>query len=581
MKLPGSWHRWGVLAREDRYAPGCRSPGGTVGLAARRPGRKTAPLVQPAWQSAPASMAERRRLPTETLALYAGLVALSLAFRLPALVNAATVDSDAAIVGLQARHVLRGEWSWFLYGSGYQTSVDSAVAAAFFALLGPTSLALLLSTLSGHIAATCLAFATLKRHLPARAAAVAVLPLVFTSSPLHTYILNPPRQAALTLAFVALFVTDGAAGRQGGRARLAMQAAGAALAGLACFADPYALLLLPPLVLLGGLVAFDGTSPGARAPAVPRRLAATAAGALFGLVPFALLLRSPSSVHGEVTLTLGLFRHNLGLLLDPCLPWLLGTTAYAPHALLGYAPWESGPLLHAVQRAGGVVFVLAVATGGLALVRSGQPLPLRRLGGVGFVVAALTVASFLVSVMVMDLFSSRYLAAMVLMSPFAIAPLAGRVGWQWLLGLLSPFLVGAGVCGWVGYGDEVRGAAIVALPGGGAGDEEALRSALEARGVHAAIADYWVSYRLTFLYREAVVVVPIHAREDRYPAYRQAYLAATRSAYIFDPKRSREQLAAMEKEAFEGEHPWGVPVERVTAGALTAVVFDRAGRGAP
>ena len=48
----------------------------------------------------------------------------SILFRLPPLINAAGTNSDAAIVGVQAMHILRGEWSWFLLGSGYQTSVD-------------------------------------------------------------------------------------------------------------------------------------------------------------------------------------------------------------------------------------------------------------------------------------------------------------------------------------------------------------------------------------------------------------------------------------------------------------------------
>ncbi len=104
---------------------------------------------------------------------------------------------------------------------------------------------------------------------------------------------------------------------------------------------------------------------------------------------------------------------------------------------------------------------------------------------------------------------------------------------------------------------------------------------LEDRGVHAAIADYWVSYRLTFLYEEAVVVVPIHEREDRYRTYRDRYRAASRSAYVFDPKRSREELAAMEKEAFDGPAPWGRPVERLHAGNLTAIVFERPAGNAP
>jgi hypothetical protein len=528
---------------------------------------------------------ERRR-PTETIALFAGLVALSVAFRWPALLNAGTVDSDAAIVGLQARHILHGEWAWFLYGSGYQTSVDSMVAAAFFAVLGATSLALMLSTLGGHILATCLAFATLRRHLPERAAWVSVLPLVFTSSPLHTYILNPPRQAALTLVFVAVFLVDRAAGRLHAPARLGMQGVGASVAALACFADPYALLILPPVILLGCLTAFDATprfSRSSLSKATLTRVGATFAGAVVGIIPFLILLRSPRSVHGEATLTLAVVRHNWGLLTDPCLPWLLGTTAYVPHALLGYSPWVAGSLVRAVQRLGAVAFVAAVTTGGVAFVvaRDRVSWGARRLGLFGFVVGVLTVASFLVSVMVMDLFSSRYLAALVLMSPFALAPLASRVGARGLLGLLAPFLVAAGVSGWVGYGDEVNGLSIVALPGHGAQDEEALRGLLESRGVRVAIADYWVSYRLTFLFEEAIAVVPIHAREDRYAAYRDAFHGASRSAYIFDPKRSREDRSAMEHEAFEGASPWGTVVERLSVGALTAVVFEKAIGGPP
>jgi hypothetical protein len=39
------------------------------------------------------------------------LVLLSFGFRMPALMNARSTNSDAAIVGLQALHILRGEHS--------------------------------------------------------------------------------------------------------------------------------------------------------------------------------------------------------------------------------------------------------------------------------------------------------------------------------------------------------------------------------------------------------------------------------------------------------------------------------------
>src|SRR6202044_497178 len=125
--------------------------------------------------------------------------------------NADGTNSDAAVVGLQAMHLLRGEWSPFLWGSGYQTSTDAVVAAALFFFTGPSPLVLRLSTLLGHVLLTWLAYDVLRRRLPAWTAAVLVGPLVFTPDPVHTYVLYPPRQASLTLAFLAFWLLDRAA----------------------------------------------------------------------------------------------------------------------------------------------------------------------------------------------------------------------------------------------------------------------------------------------------------------------------------------------------------------------------------
>ena len=75
----------------------------------------------------------------------------SVAARLPALVNARGVNSDAAVVGLQALHILHGEWSWFLWGAGYQASFDTALIAAAFAITGPSALTLMVVPLIGHL----------------------------------------------------------------------------------------------------------------------------------------------------------------------------------------------------------------------------------------------------------------------------------------------------------------------------------------------------------------------------------------------------------------------------------------------
>src|SRR5215510_2802496 len=57
--------------------------------------------------------------------LFFALAVLSVLFRIPPLLNARGVNSDAAVVGLQALHILQGEWSWFLWGAPYQASFDA------------------------------------------------------------------------------------------------------------------------------------------------------------------------------------------------------------------------------------------------------------------------------------------------------------------------------------------------------------------------------------------------------------------------------------------------------------------------
>jgi hypothetical protein len=505
------------------------------------------------------------------------VVLLSIAFRWPALINAGTVNSDAAIVGLQAMHIPRGELSLLLYGSGYQTSVDSFVAAGFFALFGASPLALMLSTFAGHVASTLLAYSTLARHLPRWSAAVAVLPLVFTPSPLHTYILGPPRQAAITLVFLAVWWIDrvdvGSAARGRG-----WRFGGGVVASLACFADPYALLFLPPFLVLTLVLSWrPGSKGGSRWVAVGRGVLPVLAGLLVGIAPFLLLLSSPRSVHGEATFTASVLRHNAGLLWEVCLPWVTSARVFLPGDA-GYVPWNAGAF-RTVQVAGPILLLGAMTLGLFSFFRASPSDESRRLhllglGLYGLAVLVLNLAAFLVSPMVMDLFSARYLAAMVLMAPFALAPAAARVNREILAGLLAPYLVSAMASGWLGFGREVKGLFPVRLASGGASDEERLQVLLRERGVEHAIADYWVAYRLTFLYREAIEVVPLHPEEDRYAPYRRAFDSAKRVAYVFDARRSREQLESM-REELATHGAYGAIGETLRSGDLTAIVLFR------
>ena len=45
-------------------------------------------------------------------------------------------NSDEAIVGLMARHILNGQWPAFFYGQAYMGSLDASLAALGFAILG-------------------------------------------------------------------------------------------------------------------------------------------------------------------------------------------------------------------------------------------------------------------------------------------------------------------------------------------------------------------------------------------------------------------------------------------------------------
>lgn len=485
------------------------------------------------------------------------MVALSFLYRLPPLLNAGDTNSDAAIVGLQAMHLLRGEFSWHLFGSTYQTSVDSAVAALWFLVLGATPFALMLSSLAGHVILTWLSYAVLARHVSKAAAAVLVMALVFCSAPVHGNVLYPPRQAALTLVFFAMWFMEGIdkSPRDGLRA-----GAGGVVALLACFADPYALIFLP-LVGVHLLLA-------ARDPSKARwmkRVAAGGAGMALGVVPLMLLLASPESRHGETKMTLAVVEHNWTVLREACLPWVLGTKVYAPVHEMDYVPWVAPPAVVAIQWLG-LASLVGLLLGAVFVVASpGTPWGVRRIGAVGLLSVPLTLCAFLVSSMVMDQFSARYLVAMLLFLPWAFAPVAHRwTGWRFAA-YAAPYLTSAAIGGWIAYAPAVSGPAVRT---GLSRDDDAMGEKLRALGVRVAMADYWVAYRETFLFRESPIVVPSHLAQDRYRPYREAFAREREYAYLVDRWRSEEPEATVAERLSLS----GARYERIEVGDLVAFV---------
>jgi hypothetical protein len=534
------------------------------------------------------------------------VLAASFGFRLPELVHAREVNSDSAIVGLQAMHLGRGELSAFLWGSGYQSAIDGYWAVPFFAVLGPTPFALVLSALVLHVIATMGVFSMGERHArlarlpsPALAGALLAMPLVLTTAAIHTYALYPPRQASITLAMVALVVVDRASGS---RSRLLLLALGGFLATFACAADPYALVFAPLVALSAFVSAFEGpcgrrsvrfrilsrTEPGAKADTLGRflelgkpvflRLAASTAGGLVGLLPLFLLWRSNGAKLGVTKLDASRVEHNTKLLLETCGPWAFGSTSYSASLEhpMSYAPWDM-PRVYALFAKGAVCILLALFPTALLLSLAGRRIAFatRRAGLTGAIALPLTIYGFLTSVMVMDHFSMRYLASIPLLLPFALAPLVATFGVRKLAVLVAAPLVAAGVSGWVSFGPDVNGP-FVAKRSPGPTDEDRVQTFLAERGVTYAMADYWTAYRVSFVTQERLIVVPTHEKQDRYPPYRKAFAERRKVAYLVDPLRTGESpdgvAAELEKGTLMGG---GVRVERAAVGRFSVFVIER------
>jgi hypothetical protein len=496
---------------------------------------------------------------------------LSLVTRLPALLNAAGTNSDAAVVGLQARHIVGhifgGAWSPYLWGSGYQTSADSTWAALFFRVLGPGPLVLMLSALVLYVGLTFFAYGLLRRRLEPFPALVATLPLVFTTACVHSYALYPPRQMSLTLAFFALWALDrcfprrpasGGSVDAGGTLALA---AGGALAFLAVAADPYAAIFLPAAGLLAWRVVLSREGRPARV----RVSIALGVGGIAGAVPIVMLLARPESKHGVVSMSARVVAHNAKLLWHECLPWAIGAKIYKPLHAMDYVAWKMPPAYAYVTYVGiGLLCAALVVSSVLAVLRRS------RLAAIAWLTIGLNFVSFLLSRMVMDQFSMRYLAASVLVLPLALEPLVAKVGARWGAAILAPYLFVALSGGWLSHGPWVRGPLPRLVETGAA--EARLLHALQDRHVDGAVADYWAAYRLDFLWREAIPVAPYHVEQDRWPPYRRAVAAAKRVAYVHDAERSFEDEKTAERELAAG----GTVVDRFVSDEFSVVVVERA-----
>ena len=494
------------------------------------------------------------------------LLAGAVLFRLPALLNARDVNSDAAVVGLQAIHILRGEWSWFLWEAGYQSSLDSVLTAGAFAIFGISPLVLSLVPLVGYLIAIGLAFTVLNRRLGLLAAAFGVLILVIGSPAINAITVAPPRQWSITLVFLSIWLLDGAASSRRSAVRFA---AGAFCAALAVLADLYTLLFVPGIALFAVLCTSDHTEDSTTK---RRRLTASLAGAMAGAaLVFAVRLFNETPTTGVLGFGTYQLRQRLELFWQQALPFSLGYGLYQDgenHLTRGLraAPWP----WYGLQIVAGWSLVAGIAAGGLLAMKRAVRWPVLRLGALGAMVAVTTLAGFVASTAPSDMWTTRYLGPIFWMAPFALAPVAARLGSARFAAAAAPYLIVAAIAVWHSYGFYVNGL----LPRRYAAEqfeqpERQVRDFLRASQIRYAAADYWFAYRFSFVFQEDPVIEAIDLSQSRYLPYGDAFRAQPVKAWVFHHNWSRLSMEACLNVLREER----IAFSRHQVGAFTVIVF--------
>lgn len=492
----------------------------------------------------------------------AALTAIFVLFRVPVLLNAGLINSDGAIAGLQARAMLGGEWEWAHWGRHYLTSLDSVVAAPFFAIFGATPQVLLSVTLLGQLTFTWLAYAIVSRRVGAWPAFFATLPVAFMTMALNIYVFFDVRQWCVALVLLACWLLDRAP--ESARPRV-MLVVGLVVSFGALFVDLFAVQFLPGLILFAVLSAHDGTSKFRAS--VPR-FAAVVGG--LGLGFFLLqVMRGVAHLNtGRAGLQWSRVTMNWPLLVDECLPWVLGAKVYALDDWGGTAAVASPGWFVPIQLAGAIVFGGVLLSGAALFFVQRLPWRVRVLGAVGAGMGFTSLFGFLGSSTAQDIYGGRLLLPVIVALPLTLAPLAYLVGDPRRFALvLSPYLLCTAIGGWLSYGPLVQGP----TPRGAMTEERAVGAALRERGIKYAAADYWVAYRLTFIFGEDPIVVP-EASEDRYPRWRTEFEAQAKVAYLFHPSSPTPTVESIEAQ-LSAQH---FEFEKLAVQGYTVLIVQRA-----
>lgn len=496
---------------------------------------------------------------TKDLLTFALIAAATIAARLPFLLRADRFfDADEAVEGLMARHVLAGEFPAFLWGQRYKGVPEVYLTSAVFRAAGSGIVALKAVTLVCFVVFLCLNFKLVERLFGRGVAWIATAFFIAGPPSLVLWTLSGSAEIVMTLVAGSVLLLGVVSSQTTGSRR--GQLVAAAAAGFGLWVQSYIIYYVVSLVVTAAVIrpnwkdlvagALRGLPPWLRG-VVGLLTGICALYVVLGLIPFL--------IHGGVIVTVGAIRITVthpqkmwwiagalfatafaivvvavrrGQLIAPGLAFLAG---YAP-AIVGRigndglgAPisrLDFGSLTAAWPDINGIMLPMllgfrdpmarrtVVAPLVLALVAlivvSYLSVWKRRQTPFFHVFPLVAIAMFLASGSYIDPQSYRYLMPIYAALPLIYAVgvdavwrqsrAAGAVVLAFMLMLFS-----AQQAGWYQHLEP---------------DSETAQAiaCLDRAGVRVARAGYWLSYKITFLTSERVVVAPVDGL-DRYLPY--------------------------------------------------------------
>ena len=471
----------------------------------------------------------------------AGVLSLALLLKLALIaLDALPFNADEAVVGLMARHIQGGSWPTFFYGQAYMGSLDAALVAAGFVIVGPSVLVIRLVQTVLFLA-TILTTMLLAREMrfPTLVCSLAGLLIAFppVNVTLYTTVSLGGYGEALVLGNLILLAT------------LRMERSESspwsylgwgALTGFALWVFGLTLVYSIP----SGLVLLVAARRRLKARAVAGRAAAVGLGLLLGAMPMVVWsARSGAALLVQELLGAAVAGASPAGLAAAIASHAVNLALFGPTVLLGLRPpWGVTPLGMPFAPLVALLWLVAVLIGVRKSSWPPEGLPGRALLiGVG----GTLVAGFVLTPFGADP-SGRYFLPLAV--PLAIVAAAGvqaamtRTKKRWplaLAGLVLAFNLGTT---WQAAAAAPR--LTTQFDSSTIYDhayQDQLVNFLLDHDETAGYSTYWIAYPLAFLSGERLVYLPqlpYHSdfrytgRDDRYAPYDSIVDAATQVAYI-------------------------------------------------